>query len=61
MLVPALYGEYYIHVASGAGHVHNHGDAFSVIHVLNAGGAIALLLSLRLWVSGISRQRDLAA
>ena len=61
MLVPALYGEYYIHVASGAGHVHNHGGVFNSIHLLNAGGALALLASLRLWVSGISRPRPLAS
>lgn len=57
MLVPALYGEYYMHVASGAEHVHDHGGVFNTTHLLNAGGVLALLASFRLWITGMPRQR----
>jgi hypothetical protein len=57
MLIPALYGEYYLHLATGAGHVHSHSGVFDPTHLLNIGGVLALLASFRLWVTGLAPQR----
>jgi hypothetical protein len=38
MLVPGLYGEYYLHVAHG--HVHGHADALNTTHLLTASGLL---------------------
>jgi len=53
-LVPAIYGEYYMHVAAGNGHVHNHNAIMNSTHALNLGGAFLLLAALRLWIAGIT-------
>ena len=58
MLVPALYGEYYMHVSTA--HVHEHG-AFNIIHVLSATGPLALFAALRLGVMGLRPSGDRAA
>jgi hypothetical protein len=60
MLVPAIYGEYYMHVAAAAGHVHNHNAIFNPTHTLNAAGAILLLAAVRLWIAGVTPRRNRA-
>jgi hypothetical protein len=61
MLAPAIYGEYYMHVASAAGHVHNHNAIFNPIHALNLTGGVLLLVALRLWISGVTPSRNRTA
>ncbi len=55
MLIPALYGEYYMHVVSGAGHIHNHNAILNPTHLLNVGGAIAAVAALRLSIASVPR------
>ena len=57
LLIPALYGEYYMHVATAAGHVHNHSTIFNPTHALNVGGAILLLAAIPLWIASLTARR----
>lgn len=41
MLVPGLYGEYYLHLADG--HAHGHAEALNPAHLLSASGALLLV------------------
>lgn len=54
MLVPGLYGEYYLHIAHG--HVHGHADVLNTTHLLTAGGVIAFLAASRVLVASIPRR-----
>ena len=41
MLIPGLYGEYYLHFSGG--HVLNHTNPLNAAHLLTAGGAFLLI------------------
>ncbi len=56
MLVSGLYGEYYLHFASG-GHVAGHTETTSSAHLLTAGGAFLMLAATHLVVVSLVRQR----
>lgn len=58
MIVPAVYGEYYIHASSA--HLHD-GGVFNTTHLLTVAGPLALLLSARIGIMGMDpgrRSRD---
>ncbi len=53
LLVPGLYGEYYLHIAHG--HVHGHTDVLNAPHLLTAGGVIAFVVAARILVESMPR------
>jgi hypothetical protein len=46
MLVPGLYGQYYLHFASG--HVHNHRQVANVPYALTIGGVLLFVVAARI-------------
>jgi len=61
LLIPALYGEYYMHVATAGAHTHSHNAIFNPTHALNVGGAIFLVAALRFWIAGMTPSRNRSA
>jgi hypothetical protein len=55
MLVPGLYGEYYLHVANG--HAHGHTDALNSAHLLTAAGALMVLAASHAALVMLARSR----
>ena len=58
VLVPGMYGEYYLHVANG--HVHGHTDVFNTPHLLTVGGITLLLAAAQLAIMSLRRSRTRA-
>jgi hypothetical protein len=50
VLVPGLYGEYYLHLANG--HAHDHASALNSAHVLTAVGVLLAVLSSHVAIVG---------
>lgn len=54
VLVPGLYGEYYLHVANG--HAHGHTDALNSAHVLTAAGVLLVLAASHVGLVGMLKK-----
>jgi hypothetical protein len=54
LLVPGLYGEYYLHIAHG--HVHGHTNVLNGPHLMTAAGVIALGGAVRLAIASLPRR-----
>ena len=53
MIVPGLYGEYYLHIADG--HVHGHTALLNTPHLLTAGGIAGFVAAARILLASIPR------